>query len=102
MAQRKARDEEERLRALSPKDREEWKRAATRPTGNSESSVFRRYLSNSGLGRQLFEKNKNLEHDDDSFVEEGTVSVDISQYDRSQLRAHEDDDDDGVQFSDSD
>jgi hypothetical protein len=40
MAQRKAKDEEERLRALSPKEREEWKRAATRPTGNSESSVF--------------------------------------------------------------
>lgn len=52
----------------------------------------------------MFEKNKNLEHDDDSFVEEGAVSVDISQYDRSQLRAHEDDDDDGdgVHFSDSD
>ncbi|KAG1853700.1 RWD-domain-containing protein [Suillus subalutaceus] len=85
MAQKKAKDEEERLRALSPKEREEWKRAATRPTG-----------------RQLFEKNKNLEHDDDSFVEEGTVSVDISQYDRSQLRADEDEDDDGVHFSDSD
>ncbi|KAG0707789.1 RWD-domain-containing protein [Suillus ampliporus] len=85
MTQRKTKDEDERLRALSPRDREEWKRSTTRPTG-----------------RQLFERNKNLEHDDDSFVEEGIVSVDFSQYDRSQPRAHDDDDDDGVHFSDSD
>ncbi|KAJ8594337.1 RWD-domain-containing protein [Rhizopogon salebrosus TDB-379] len=85
IAQRKARDEEERLRAFSPREREEWKRSTTRPTG-----------------RQLFERNKNLEHDDDGLMEEGTVSVDISQYDRSQGNTHEDEDDDRVHFSDSD
>lgn len=55
-------------------------------------------------GRHLFERNKNLEHDDDSLMEEGIVSVDISQYDRSQGHADEDEDedDDRVHFSDSD
>jgi len=55
-------------------------------------------------GRQLFERNKNLEHDDDNLMEEGIVSVDISQYDRSQGHADEDEDedDDRVHFSDSD
>lgn len=51
------------------------------------------------IGRQLFEKNRNLE--DETLLEEGTVSVDISQYDRT----HQDDDqdeDDHVTFSDSD
>jgi len=85
MAQRKVKDEEERLRAFSPREREEWKRSTTRPSG-----------------RQLFERNKNLEHDDDSLMEEGTISVDISQYDRSQGHTHEDEDDDRVHFSDSD
>ncbi|OJA21621.1 hypothetical protein AZE42_01664 [Rhizopogon vesiculosus] len=85
MAQRKTKDEEERLRAFSPREREEWKRSTTRPSG-----------------RQLFERNKNLEHDDDSLMEEGTISVDISQYDRSQGHTHEDEDDDRVHFSDSD
>ena len=50
------------------------------------------------LGRQLFERGgKNLE--DDTLLEEGTVSVDISQYERTRI---DDDNDDGVTFSDSD
>jgi hypothetical protein len=49
-------------------------------------------------GRQLFERgDKNLE--DDTLLEEGTVSVDISQYERARV---EDELDEGVTFSDSD
>lgn len=40
MAQRKARDEEERLRAFSPREREEWKRSMTRPTGEFDVQCF--------------------------------------------------------------
>jgi len=35
-------------------------------------------------------------------MEEGTVSVDFSQYDRQQGDIHEDEDEDRVHFSDSD
>ncbi|KAI9566448.1 RWD-domain-containing protein [Boletus coccyginus] len=83
MSQRKMRDEEEKLRALTPKEREEIKKIGTRLTG-----------------RQLFERNRNLEHEDDNLMEEGTVSVDFSQYDRTQ--ALDEDNEDCVRFSDSD
>jgi hypothetical protein len=48
-------------------------------------------------GRQLFERNKHLE--DDNLTEEGSVSVDITQYDRSQAKKEEDEE---ITFSDSD
>lgn len=50
------------------------------------------------IGRQLFERNKNLE--EDTLMEEGTVSVDISQYERT--REDEEDEEEHVTFSDSD
>ncbi|KAH0830547.1 RWD-domain-containing protein [Lanmaoa asiatica] len=84
MSQRKIRDEEDKLRALTPKEREEVRKIGTRLTG-----------------RQLFERNRNLEHEDDSLMEEGTVSVDFSQYDRTQV-VQEDNEEDHVHFSDSD
>ncbi|KAG8217496.1 RWD-domain-containing protein [Butyriboletus roseoflavus] len=84
VSQRKIRDEEERLRALTTKEREEVKKIGTRFTG-----------------RQLFERNRNLEHEDDSLMEEGTVSVDFSQYDRTQV-VKEDNEEDRMHFSDSD
>jgi len=47
----------------------------------------------------LFERDKNL--DEEALLEEGTVSVDASQYERT--RANEDEDEDGrITFSDSD
>ncbi|KIL00422.1 hypothetical protein PAXRUDRAFT_29836 [Paxillus rubicundulus Ve08.2h10] len=84
IAQRKVRDEEEKLRALTPKEREEFKKIGTRWTG-----------------RQLFERNRNLEHEDDSLMEEGTVSVDFSLYARTQVEANFVEQD-RVHFSDSD
>jgi len=81
LALKKAREEDEKLKNLTPKEREEWKRGGTRLTG-----------------RQLFERNRNLEAD--NLMEEGTVSVDISQYER--LQAEDQDDEDHASFSDSD
>lgn len=83
MAIKKAREEEEKLKALSPKEREEYKKSATRPTG-----------------RQLFERDRNLAISDDNLIEEGAVSVDISQYDRTTVDQEEEEE--HVTFSDSD
>jgi len=82
LAVKKAHEDDERLRGATPKEREEWKRIGTRLTG-----------------RQLFERDKNL-GDDDTLMEEGTVSVDFSQYERE--RVEEEEEDNGVTFSDSD
>ncbi|KIM87049.1 hypothetical protein PILCRDRAFT_95926 [Piloderma croceum F 1598] len=80
LALKKSREEDEKMKSLTPKEREEWKRAGTRLSG-----------------RQLFERNRNLE--DDNLLEEGTVSVDFSQYERTQTE--EEDEEDRVRFSDS-
>jgi hypothetical protein len=47
----------------------------------------------------LFERNKNLE--EDTLLEEGAVSVDISQYERTR-REDDEDEDERITFSDSD
>lgn len=80
VAMKKAKDEEEKLRAMTPREREEYRKIGTRLTG-----------------RQLFERNRNLAHEDDSLMEEGTVSVDISQYDRTKV---EEEEEDHIHFSD--
>ncbi|KAG7092435.1 hypothetical protein E1B28_008791 [Marasmius oreades] len=76
-----AREEVEKLKGMTPKEREEWKRAIARLSG-----------------RQLFERNKNLE--EENLMEEGTVSVDISQYERR--HQEEQDEEERIAFSDSD
>ncbi|TFK29918.1 RWD-domain-containing protein [Coprinopsis marcescibilis] len=82
MSRLRAKEEEEKLKGLTPKEREEYKRSQTRLSG-----------------RQLFERNRNLDEGDESLIEEGTVSVDVSQYDR----IHEDEEqEEGLTFSDSD
>ncbi|KAF7363423.1 RWD-domain-containing protein [Mycena sanguinolenta] len=80
-AAKKARDDE-KLRSLTPKEREEAKRSAGRLSG-----------------RQLFERNKILE--EDTLLEEDAVSVDVSQYERSR-RDEDENEDEGITFSDSD
>ncbi|KAI9509361.1 RWD-domain-containing protein [Russula earlei] len=79
---RKTREEEEKLKAMTAKEKEEYKKVAVRATG-----------------RQLFERDKNLATSDASLLEEGTVSVDISQYERI---APKEDEEDRLEFSDSD
>ncbi|KAF8478699.1 RWD-domain-containing protein [Russula ochroleuca] len=81
---RKTRDEEDRLKAMSAKERDEYKKMAVRLTG-----------------RQLFERDKDLAASDASLLEDGTVSVDVSQYDRIATE-DDDDDEDRLEFSDSD
>ncbi|KAH9981311.1 RWD-domain-containing protein [Lactifluus volemus] len=83
MSLRRLRGEEEKLKAMTTKEREEYKKIGTRLTG-----------------RQLFERDKNLATSDASLLEEGTVSVDISQYER--VATKEDDEEDQLEFSDSD
>ncbi|KAH6918604.1 ubiquitin-conjugating enzyme/RWD-like protein [Coprinopsis sp. MPI-PUGE-AT-0042] len=78
----KAKEEDEKLKALTPKEREEYKRAQSRPSG-----------------RQLFEKNKGLADRDEALIEEGTVSVDVTQYDRTK---EEEEEEEHMTFSDSD
>ncbi len=52
-------------------------------------------------GRQLFERNRHLATAEDSLVEEGTESVDISQYERQQT-IDEEEYESHLEFSDSD
>jgi len=99
MAAKKAREDDEKLKALSPKEREEWKRASTRLSGGSYNTPVGDRSFTIPQGRQLFERDKTLE--EDALLEEGTVSVDISQYER--IKTDEDEDeDDRITFSDSD
>lgn len=84
VALRRAREEDEFLKGLTAKEREEWRKASIRLTG-----------------RQLFERGgKNLE--DDGLLEEGTNSVDISQYERDEVQEELEDGLTGLALSDSD
>ncbi|EIW60479.1 RWD-domain-containing protein [Trametes versicolor FP-101664 SS1] len=83
LAVKRAREDEERLKGWSAKEREEYRKALTRLSG-----------------RQLFERDQNLAALDEDVDEEG-VSVDISQYDRN-AREEEEENEDIVTFSDSD
>ncbi|BGO89899.1 hypothetical protein NBRC10512_003459 [Rhodotorula toruloides] len=74
-AEQRRREEEERVKALPPKEREEAKRWAAKLTG-----------------RQLFEQGKVIDSDAAAFGEEGDVAIDISQYERREGADDEDDD----------
>jgi len=86
VAAKKAREDDEFLKGLTAKEREEWKRTGGRLSG-----------------RQLFERGGKI-LEEDGLLEEGTVSVDVSQYERNRDQDDDDDDDEdeGVTFSDSD
>lgn len=79
-AERKAREEEEIIKGMTPKERDEWKKQGSRLSG-----------------RQLFEKGGKIV-EEDSLLEEGAVSVDASQYERE----HVEEEEEGITFSDSD
>ncbi|KAI5124547.1 hypothetical protein M0805_003069 [Coniferiporia weirii] len=82
-SRKRIQEEEERLKGMSPKEREEHKKLQTRLSG-----------------RELFERNRNLD-DEANLIEEGTVSVDISQYERS-IERGEEQENERLEFSDSD
>jgi hypothetical protein len=101
VARRKAREDDEKLKALSPKERDEYRRLAHRPSGEHIQTV-ELCISVVGIlaGRQLFERNKALDVED-SMLEEGAISVDVSQYERTRSEEAEEEED-RVHFSDSD
>ncbi|KIJ44363.1 hypothetical protein M422DRAFT_168444, partial [Sphaerobolus stellatus SS14] len=84
MAKKKAAEWDERFKMLPAKEREEQRKVATRLSG-----------------RQLFEKDRNLATSDATLIEEGVESIDISQFDRT-AREEEEEEAQGLQFSDSD
>ncbi|KAI5453060.1 hypothetical protein NCC49_006089 [Naganishia albida] len=87
----KKKAEEDRVKALPPKEREEYKKINARPTG-----------------RQLFETGKVSTTAEESYAEEGAEEVDFSKYsreerERARLEADEEErSDDGVKIYDSD
>lgn len=94
----KTQEDEEKLKGMTPKEREEWKRLGTRLSGKFSTVTCCYNVSDISTGRQLFERHTGLE--EDMLLEEGTVSVDFSQYDRTKVE--EEDEEDHVTFSDSD
>jgi len=81
-----AQEEEERTRGMNPKEKEEYKKMKTKPSG-----------------RQLFERDRNLATSDVTLVDEDAVAVDVSQYDRqAAAQDDEEEEEDHVRFSDSD
>jgi len=78
--------DEEYMKEMSNKEREEYKKYASRLTG-----------------RQLFERNRDLAMSDDALVEEGTEAVDITQYSRDEVEDDENEkENEALHFSDSD
>ena len=72
------------MKGWTPKEREEAKRHNVRLTGQYRSlETFHRLISR--LGRQLFERGPQaLILEDAALVEEGTESVDITMFDRTE------------------
>ncbi|KAG8953121.1 hypothetical protein FRC04_003069 [Tulasnella sp. 424] len=81
-AKKKTQDEE-KMREMSNKEKEEFKKYASRLTG-----------------RQLFERNRDLATADDTLVEEGAESVDVSKFNREEAALEEEEE--RLHFSDSD
>lgn len=105
MAVALATEEEERVKAMSPKEREEYKKSKLKPTGNvfcslASLSAIIWHNSMDYTGRQLFERDRNFGADDEE-GEEGVVSVDITQYER-RTALEEEEEVDRIHFSDSD
>ena len=103
MAVKQAREEEEKMKSMSPKERDEYRKLATRLTGALYCARKLVQFLTACQGRQLFERDKNLDISDDNLMEEGTVSVDFSQYEREDVQEEEEDEEEenGVMFSDS-
>jgi len=83
VASAKLRHDDERLRGLSSKERDEIKRVSMRQTG-----------------KQLFEKNKDLDDSDAVLLEDGAIAVDFAQFERQQYQ--EEDPKSELHLSDSD
>ena len=78
MAARAKKEEDDRLKALPAKEREEARRWAAKPTG-----------------RELFAANAGLAASD-AALGEGEVSVDVSQYEREEEESDEEEEGTGI------
>jgi hypothetical protein len=85
---------------MTGKEREEYKKVAVRLTGGCVFPFSTVVVDPPFPGRQLFERDKNLAASDASLLEDGTVSVDVSQYER--IATEEDEEEARLEFSDSD
>lgn len=87
------------MKAMSPKEREEYKKNKLKLTGIYDSPTSDiTLLPYAPPGRQIFERGNIVEEDT---VDEEGVSVDVSQYDRKVAR-EEEVEMDRIHFSDSD
>jgi hypothetical protein len=96
--------EEARLRALAPREREEARKWANKPSGAPSKLPlsWSLLIDLPFTGRQLFERSHDLDSSDAAYVEEGDVAVDASQYERARSMDEEDEDADRLVLSDSD
>lgn len=81
---------------LTPERFAEWKAKFDRELAELESEEKKaraRELKNRPTGRQLFEQDKSLALSDAKYMDEGDVSVDASQYERTQHQEDEEQDD---------
>ena len=100
-AAKKAKEQEEKLKNLTPKEREEYKKFQGRLSGTIISlSIPSPSLKLEALsGKQLFERSRDW-GEDESLEEDGT-SVDVTQYERTR-QEEEEHERDRIYFSDSD
>jgi hypothetical protein len=78
-------EEEDRVKALTPREREDYKKKKERPTGELER--LRRRQSADSSGKQLFETSQTLATSDEGLYEEGGEAVDMSKYTREEREA---------------
>jgi len=98
MAAKRVKEQEEKLKNLTSKEREEHKKFQGRLTGTiiSQSPDD---VAEVLPGKQIFERSREWT-EDESFEEDGT-SVDVTQYERTR-QVEEEHEGDRVYFSDSD
>ncbi len=84
---KREREEEERVKGLTPKEREDYRKKKERPTGKSIILRYRLVWSVLISGRELFETTKSLATSDEGLYEEGGVEVDVSKYSREEREA---------------
>ena len=99
MGAKRAKEQEERLKSLTPKEREEHKKFQGRFSGAIIFLSPPRVIAEALPGRQLFERSKDWT-EDESLEEDGT-SVDVTQYERAR-QTEEEAEGDHIYFSDSD
>ena len=107
MLELRKKEEQERLKGLPGKEREEAKRWLAKLTGENfhfsslSGAIFFFFLAELSprvsIGRQLFESDATLVSSDAAFGDEGDVAVDFSQYERKDPADDDDEDEDDAE-----